>query len=72
MRSSIKKTFSLAALVVALVAAGSLAPYVYRHRLAGPPEATVAAGSGSTAAGAGAGEGTAATVASGGPANLCR
>jgi len=43
MRSSIKKTFSLAALVVALVAAGSLAPYVYRHRLAGPPEATVAA-----------------------------
>jgi serine-type D-Ala-D-Ala endopeptidase (penicillin-binding protein 7) len=43
MRSSIKKTFSLAALVVALVAAGSLAPVVYRHRFAGPPEATVAA-----------------------------
>lgn len=44
MRSSIKKTFSLAALVVALVAAGSLAPSLYRHRFAGPPEATVAAG----------------------------
>jgi serine-type D-Ala-D-Ala endopeptidase (penicillin-binding protein 7) len=43
MRSSIKKTFSLAALVVALIAAGSLAPVVYRHRFAGPPEATVAA-----------------------------
>jgi serine-type D-Ala-D-Ala endopeptidase (penicillin-binding protein 7) len=43
MRSSIKKTFSLTALVVALVAAGSLAPVVYRHRFAGPPEATVAA-----------------------------
>jgi serine-type D-Ala-D-Ala endopeptidase (penicillin-binding protein 7) len=43
MRSSTKKTFSLAALVVALVAAGSLVPLAYRHRLAKPPESTVAA-----------------------------
>jgi serine-type D-Ala-D-Ala endopeptidase (penicillin-binding protein 7) len=43
MRSSTKKTFSLAALVVALVAAGSLVPLAYRHRMAKPPETTVAA-----------------------------
>jgi serine-type D-Ala-D-Ala endopeptidase (penicillin-binding protein 7) len=43
MRSSTKKTFSLAALVVALVAAGSLVPLAYRHRMAKPPESTVAA-----------------------------